>query len=80
MATLLAEACQGAEIGKPYGAQLRVTAAAPSCAARICFLEKCIPQLKNEQEVKAFLYDILGTTQASCDCCAAAFTLLIWAK
>ena len=78
--TILAEACIGAEIGKPYGSQLRVAAAAPSCAARIRFLSKFLPMLENEQELKAFLYDILGTTQESCDCCAAAFALLIWAK
>lgn len=78
--TILAEACIGAEVGKPYGSQLRVAAAAPSCAARIRFLSKFLPTLENEQELKAFLYDILGTTQESCDCCAAAFALLIWAK
>ena len=78
--TILEEACIGAEVGKPYGSQLRVAAAAPSCAARIRFLSRMLPTLESEQELKAFLYDVLGTTQASCDCCAAAFALLIWAK
>ncbi|MBR4080582.1 MAG: ADP-ribosylglycohydrolase family protein [Clostridia bacterium] len=80
MQTILDEACKGAELGKPHGSQLRVAAAAPSCAARIRFLARLIPQMADEQAVKEFLYDVLGTTQESCDCCAAAFALFIWAK
>ena len=59
---------------------LRVASAAPSCAARIRFLQKLLPTLENEQQLKEFLYDVLGTTQESCDCCAAAFALFMWAK
>ena len=80
MQTILDEACKGAAIGKPHGNQLRVASAAPSCAARIRFLQKLLPTLENEQQLKEFLYDVLGTTQESCDCCAAAFALFMWAK
>lgn len=80
MDTILKQACKGADVGKPYGSQKRVAAAAPSCAARIRFLQQYLPALSSDQALKEFLYDILGTTQASCDCCAAAFALFIWAK
>lgn len=79
MDSILEAGCRGAEIGKPYGSQLRVAAAAPSCAARLRFLKGIIPTLADEKAVKAFLYDILGTTQASWDCCASAFALFLYA-
>ena len=80
MDEILSEACKGAEIGKVYGSHLRTAAVAPSCAERIRFLQRVIPTMKNEQELKHFLYDILGATQASCDCCACAFALFQWAR
>jgi len=80
MQTILEEACKGAALGKPHGSQLRVAAAAPSCAARIRFLNTIIPQMKDEEEVKTFLYDVIGSTQESCDCCACAFALFMYAK
>lgn len=77
---ILDAACEGARIGKGYGAHKRVAAAAPSCAARIRFLSRVIPALGSNQAVKEFLYDVIGSTQASWDCCACAFALFIWAK
>ena len=75
---ILDAACRGAETGKRYGSQKRVAAAAPSCAARIRFLRKIIPTMDG-QAVKEFLYDVMGTTQASWDCCSSAFALFIYA-
>lgn len=79
MQSILDAACHGAEVGKPYGSQKRVAAAGPSCAARIRLLSGVIPRMAEERQVKTFLYDVIGATQASCDCCACAFGLFIWA-
>ena len=53
---------------------------APSCAARLRFLQKVIPTLQNEQQVKEFLYGVIGATLASADVCACSFGLFLYAQ
>lgn len=65
---ILDSACEGAQIGKGFGSTHRVAGVAPSCAARLRFLQKVIPTLQNEQQVKEFLYGVIGATLASAGC------------
>lgn len=79
MDRILEAACQGAEIGRRHGSTRRVAGVAPSCAARIRLLARVIPSMKEEEEVKAFLYDVLGATMAACDVCSCVFGLFLYA-
>lgn len=49
MEQILDSACEGAQIGKGFGSTHRVAGVAPSCAARLRFLQKVIPTLQNER-------------------------------
>lgn len=80
MDQILDSACQGAQIGKGYGSTHRVAGVAPSCSARLRFLQKQIPALQNEQQVKEFLYGVIGATLASADVCACSFGLFLYAQ
>lgn len=77
---ILDSACEGAQIGKGFGSTHRVAGVAPSCAARLRFLQKVIPTLQNEQQVKEFLYGVIGATLASADVCACSFGLFLYAQ
>lgn len=79
MEHIIEAACEGAEKGKKHGSTFRVAGVAASCAERIRFLAKWIPTLSGEKEVKSFLYNVIGATLASCDVCACAFGLFLYA-
>lgn len=76
---ILDAACRGASAGRQYGSQKRVAAVAPSCAARIRYIQKALPSMRGEEELKAFLYDVLGATLAACDVCACVFAIFLFA-
>lgn len=78
VAEILEAACRGAKRGRGYGSTRRVAGVAPSCAARIRLLAQVIPTM-TEDEVKEFLYDVLGATMASCDVCSCVFGLFLHA-
>ena len=80
MEQILDSACEGAQIGKGFGSTHRVAGVAPSCAARLRFLQKVIPTLQSEQQVKEFLYGVIGATLASADVCACSFGLFLYAQ
>lgn len=72
-------ACLGAQAGRPYGSHKRVAGVAPSCAARLRFVQGMMPKLQTEDALKTFLYDVLGATLASYDVCCCAFALFLFA-
>ncbi len=80
MEGILRCACDGAERGRAYGSSLRVAGVAPSCAARIRYLQRVRKELTDDRAVKDFLYQVLGATLASCDVCACVFGLFMYAE
>lgn len=79
MDDILDAACQGAAIGKTHGSRFRTAAVVPSCEKRIRYLRQIMPEFATDRELKRFLYEIYGTTLASCDVCAAVFALFMYA-
>ncbi len=80
MDAILDEACKGACIGRAYGNRERMCGVAPYVDSRIRFMEKIIPTMTQESEIKTFLYDIMGATLASYDVSSCIFALFIYAK
>lgn len=78
--SIINRAKEGAELGSKYGNRERTNGVGPSLVSRIIFLEKTIPSLKNDKELKILLYDILGTTLSSIDCASAIFGLFLYTK
>ena len=78
MEGVLDAACHGAAIGKKHGSRFRTAAVVPSCESRIRYLQRIMPDFADARELKRFLYEIYGTTLASCDVCAAVFALFMW--
>lgn len=70
----------GSQIGRKYGSQERTAAVAPGCGERIRFLQKYLLEVETEQELKEFLYYVLGTTCSSWDVCSAVFGIFLWVK
>lgn len=80
MDSILEQACIGADRGFTHGSTFRCSGVGPSVKARIRFLKKQIPSLRDEEELKVLLYDVLGSTMSSCDVAASVFGLLIFTK
>ena len=73
-------AYKGSLIGRKYGSQKRTAAVAPGCGERGRYLEKYLPQIKDEKALKEHLYYVLGTTCSSWDVCSSVFAIFLWAK
>jgi len=77
---IIERACEGARIGLGYGNTELTAGVGPSVATRALFLERTIPSLKSEHDLKCLLYDVIGSTLASADVAACVFGLLLYAK
>ncbi len=78
VSTIIKKAIDGSLIGYGYGNRERTNGVGPSMSSRLLFLQKVIPLLKNDEELKVLLYDVLGTTLSSIDCASAAFAIFIY--
>lgn len=78
--SIMEKAKEGAEIGSRYGNSERTNGVGPSLYSRIVFLEKTIPKIRSDKELKILLYDILGTTLSSIDCASSVFGLFLYTK
>lgn len=78
--SILEQACLGASVGFSHGSTYRCSGVGPSVSARILFLENQVPLLKDEREFKVLMYDVLGSTMASCDVASSVFGLLLFTK